>query len=62
MASGSEMLGQRTRFSADIYLDMLNAAVGQVGNREIDHTVTAEEGKCSDGAIGLHPVDPDLFS
>ena len=54
MTSGSQMFGEGTWFSADIYLDTVNAAVAHIGDREVDHTVTSQEGKCAYGTIGLH--------
>ena len=43
MTSGTEMFGQGTRFPAHIDLDIINAAVAHIGNREIDDTISAEE-------------------
>ena len=54
MTSGSQMFGQGTRFSADIYLNTVNTAVAHIGNREVDHPITSQERKRSYGTIGLH--------
>ena len=43
MTAGAEMLGQRTRFPANINLNIINSAVTHVGDREIDDTVSSEE-------------------
>ena len=46
--AGSDMTNQRLRSSADVYLNPVNAAVGHIGNREVNHAVSAKEGECGD--------------
>ena len=48
MSSGSDMLYQRTWFSSDIHLNSVNTAVGHIGNREVNHTISAQEGEGRD--------------
>ena len=43
VASGAEVLGQGTRFLADIDLDVVDAAVAHIRDREINDAVTSEE-------------------
>ena len=46
--AGSDMTNQRLRSSADVYLNPVDAAVGHIGNREVNHAVSAKEGECGD--------------
>ena len=43
VASGAEVLGQGTRFLADIDLDVVDAAVAHIRDREINDAVASEE-------------------
>ena len=56
MTSGSQMLGERTRLSADIYLNTVNAAVAHIRDWKVDHTITSQERKCAYGTVGLHTL------
>ena len=43
MTSGADMGNQSSWFLFHVDLNAVNAAVAQVGNREVDHTVSAQE-------------------
>jgi hypothetical protein len=47
---------QRAGLGADINLNIVDSAVAEVGNREIDYTESAEEGESADGAVILHAL------
>ena len=49
MTSGTDMGNQCTGFFLYIDLDTVNAAVAQIGNREVDNTISAQEREGSDG-------------
>ena len=52
----AQMLRKRTRILADIDLNAVDAAVRQIGYREIHHTVSPEEGEGADRAVILHSL------
>ena len=56
----SEVLNQGAGFSADIHLYVVNVTVTHVRDREVDHTVSAQEGKSPDRTVQLHSCDSDV--
>ena len=57
VTAGADMRYQRAGLLGDINLDVIDSAVAEVGDREIDHTESAEEGECADRTIVLHTVN-----
>ena len=53
MAACPDVLYHGTGHGSDINLDVIDIAVAEIGNREIDHAVSSKEGKCADGTIVL---------
>ena len=56
MTSCSNVFYNGTRFVIDINLDTVNIAVSHVGDREVNDSVSAKEGKRADRAIILHTI------
>ena len=56
MTAGADVGDQRTGLGADINLNVIDSAVAEVGNREIDYTESAEEGESADRAVILHAL------
>ena len=56
MTAGADVSDQRAGLGADINLNIVDSAVAEVGNREIDYTESAEEGESADGAVILHAL------
>ena len=56
MTAGADVGDQRTGLGADINLNVIDSAVAEVGDREIDHTESAEEGESADRAVILHAL------
>ena len=48
MTAGSDVAHQRLRSSADVDLNPVDAAVGHIGDGEVNHAVSAKEGECGD--------------
>ena len=48
MTASTDMAYQRLGPSPNIHLDPVDAAVGHIGKREVNHTVSAKEGECGD--------------
>ena len=56
MTSCSKMFYNRTGFIIDIDLNTVNVAVGHIGDREVNDSVSAKERKRTDWAIILHTI------
>ena len=57
VTAGADMRYQRAGLLGDINLDVIDSAVAEVGDREIDHTESAEEGESADRTIVLHTIN-----
>jgi hypothetical protein len=60
MAACAQMFYQGARLAVDIDLDAVDIAVAEVGNRKVNHAVSAQEGECSDGTIILEAFHPNV--
>ena len=54
------MLCERARVLADVDLDAVDAAVAQVGKREIDNAISAEEGERTDRTVFFKTLDVEM--
>ena len=60
MTTGTDMGNQCTRFLLYINLDTVDITVAQIGDREVDNTVSAQERESSDRTIILESLYPDI--
>ena len=57
VTAGADVGYQGAGLLCDINLDIIDSAVAEVGDREIDHTESAEEGESADRTIVLHTIN-----
>ena len=56
------MLYKGAGLSSDIYLDTVDPAVAHVRDREIDHTISAQEREGADRTVLFKSLYPDMIS
>ena len=62
MAARPDVFHQGTRLLVRVNLDIFNPAVAHVGEREVNHAVSAKEGKRANRTVILQSLHMDVAS